>query len=592
MRSGCRVLLAKAAGASAAASIVALVPISVGAPSMFTASATATASSAAALVRVVPSSESGLSARVTPAAPAATQAPRTLPRDAQPQDTDPNGQTQFSGTYGSPLIAGCTWATWVPDCSNLSVYGNGSSFGDSACGPPNGCTFGPEFQCTELAQRYAHYAFGEPDTWWGYGGGAASSFWTAGPKLPVPLQQFPNGGAVLPQQGDIIVFAPGWIGSYWDAPGHVAVVTGVDIAHGYVYIVEENGSPTGASRLTLNGTTVTGNGFTPTIGWLRDTGAGHPERLVSAGVAGRPVAVSVSPGVSEVVWRGADARLGVLVDNNGSTARLFSSDLPANMASDPAAVALPNGTVDVFWQSTTGELWLASSASRYRAQDLGVGGLASAPHAAASSSGLVAVTWTGSDGTLWNTVLSGTARTHATSTGDGGLASAPSPVYMDSGTLAVFWRGADGSLWWDLNGGAGWQGEQSLGNGPLASDPQPISPQAGAVDVFWLGSDSRAWQASYSGGAWSPAGAISGPGIVDTPYPLNLGHGSFSVFLRTSAASLAVATFDPSAGWLGPATLGDGPVGSSPTGSMTATTGAVDLFWKGSDGGLWDASAW
>ncbi len=73
-----------------------------------------------------------------------------------------------TGTYGAPLIDGCSWATWVSRCSNLTVYGNGSSFDDSGCGAPNGCTFGPEFQCTELAQRYAYYAWGEPATWDGY----------------------------------------------------------------------------------------------------------------------------------------------------------------------------------------------------------------------------------------------------------------------------------------------------------------------------------------------------------------------------------------------------------------------------------------
>ncbi|HWF58522.1 MAG TPA: hypothetical protein VG520_09225, partial [Candidatus Dormibacteraeota bacterium] len=47
-----------------------------------------------------------------------------------------------TGTYGAPLISGCSWATWVARCSNLTVYGNGSSFDNSGCGAPNGCTFG------------------------------------------------------------------------------------------------------------------------------------------------------------------------------------------------------------------------------------------------------------------------------------------------------------------------------------------------------------------------------------------------------------------------------------------------------------------
>ena len=175
-----------------------------------------------------------------------------------------------SGTYGAPLLDGCQWATWVARCQNLTVYGNGNSFDNSACGPPNGCTFGPEFQCTELAQRYAYYAWNEPANWYGYGGnnGAAYQFWDAAPALPIPLQRFAQGGGVPPQQGDLLIFGPGWLGTYWDGNGHVAVVSGV--GSNYVDIVQENGTASGRDRLTLSGTTVLVNGYTPVIGWLHN----------------------------------------------------------------------------------------------------------------------------------------------------------------------------------------------------------------------------------------------------------------------------------------------------------------------------------
>ena len=63
-------------------------------------------------------------------------------------------------------------------------------FNDVGCGTPFGCEFGPEFQCTQLALRYAYYAWGEPANW---GAGAAYGMWTTGPNLPIPLQQFANG---------------------------------------------------------------------------------------------------------------------------------------------------------------------------------------------------------------------------------------------------------------------------------------------------------------------------------------------------------------------------------------------------------------
>jgi hypothetical protein len=192
--------------------------------------------------------------------------------------------------YGAPLINGCTWATWVSQCSNLTVYGNGNSFSNSGCGPPNGCTFGPEFQCTELAQRYAYYAWGEPAVWDGYAGanGSAAQMWNAGPALPVPLQQLPQGGGVAPQQGDLLVFGPGWLGNYYDANGHVAVVSSV--SSGSIGIVQENGTPSGSDLLGLNGSTVSASGYTPVIGWLRvgtppSFTASSPPGVVPAGTS-------------------------------------------------------------------------------------------------------------------------------------------------------------------------------------------------------------------------------------------------------------------------------------------------------------------
>ena len=578
---------------SVAAGAAALIPVVAMAPTLpVTASL---AAPAAPLVTQLDESAALVTAqRVSPPSTPAT-APQVTQsvRHSLVLDSGPTPMlSQFSGPYGGELIPGCSWATWVPNCSNLTVYGNGSSFGDTGCGPPNGCTFGPEFQCTELAQRYAHYAFGEPDTWWAYGAGAAYSFWDAGPKLPVPLQQFPNGGGVLPQQGDIIVFAPGWIGSYWDPDGHVAVVTGVDVAAGYVSIVEENGSSTGANRLNLSGTSVSHVGYTPTLGWLRDTGASHAQRLVAGGVAGRPQAVSLSPGQSEIAWRGADNRLGIALDDGGHVARLWPAYLPANMASDPAVVALPNGGVEVFWRSDANELWMAASFTRYHAQDLGVGGLGSAPHAAVSGGGVVAVTWTAGGG-LWSMELAGAAaRTRPAPTGDSALNHDAYPVFVDSATLAVFWRGADGNLWWDEEAGAAWRGAESLGNGPLASDPQPVATTPGSLAVVWLGVDSRAYQVSFSAGAWAGAGAVSDPGVTQTPYPAMNGSGVLSVFLDGAAANLAVATYFPDSGWLGPAQLGDGPMASAPTAALDSTPGTLDVFWQGADGGLWTDSAW
>ena len=152
-----------------------------------------------------------------------------------------------TGNYGAPLISGCTWATWVTNCQNLTAYGNGSGFNNVGCGPPNGCAFGPEFQCEELADRYAYYAWGEPANWYPYGAvGGASTMWQAAPNLPIPLAQYANGAGTPPMQGDLMIFAPGWLGSYWDGSGHVAIVR--DVGPGYVDMVEQNATSSGTDR--------------------------------------------------------------------------------------------------------------------------------------------------------------------------------------------------------------------------------------------------------------------------------------------------------------------------------------------------------
>src|SRR5439155_18375162 len=175
-------------------------------------------------------------------------------------------------------------------------------------GPPFGCTYGPEFQCTQLVQRYAHYAWGEPASWYGYGGvgGNAADMWTSGQSLPVPLQAFRNGGGAPPQRGDIMVFGPGWLGNFWDGAGHVAIV--LEVGSNYVRIVEQNATPTGVDRLALAGTLVTASGYTPVIGWLRNTVQARA-RVATANVAVTPQAVSERTGEMDVVWRGTDDRL-------------------------------------------------------------------------------------------------------------------------------------------------------------------------------------------------------------------------------------------------------------------------------------------
>lgn len=154
--------------------------------------------------------------------------------------------------YGSVIVPGSAWAGAAASLGDLNVYSNGSSFTGF-------------YQCTELVQRWASVAYSEPPQW---PAGSAADMWRVGPLLPVPFEQLPNGGGVMPRFGDILVFdvTPAF------SSGHVAVVTGV--GPGYVSIVEQNASWTGRANLPISGTYMPPRlgSNQPVIGWLRALG--------------------------------------------------------------------------------------------------------------------------------------------------------------------------------------------------------------------------------------------------------------------------------------------------------------------------------
>ena len=156
----------------------------------------------------------------------------------------------------------------------------------------------------ELAVRYAYYAWGEPTNWYAYGAtGGATPCGRRVPTCRSRSRSTRNGAGTPPMQGDLMIFAPGWLGSYWDGSGHVAVVR--DVGPGYVDVVEENATSSGTDRFPLSGSRVTANGYTPLIGWLRETEQ-TPVELSASNVAGTPQSVSDQQGDMDVIWRGAD----------------------------------------------------------------------------------------------------------------------------------------------------------------------------------------------------------------------------------------------------------------------------------------------
>ena len=498
-----------------------------------------------------------------------------------------------TGNYGEPLIGGCAWATWVTNCQNLTAYGNGSSFNDVGCGTPFGCEFGSEFQCEELAQRYAYYAWGEPAIW---GGGSAYTMWGTGPTLPIPLQQFPNGAGVPPMQGDLIIFAPGWLGSYWDGSGHFAIVR--DVGPGYVDVVEQNATSSGTDRFPLNGSFVTANGYTPIIGWLRETEQA-PAELTASSVAGTPQSVSDQPGDIDVIWRGSDAKLhDIAYRHEAWQTQSVSAISPADVASDPAVVSPAAGQVDAFWEDSSGDLWQAQSQSGFFGaetwlppQELQVGTLAagSAPAAVSQAPGEMAVIWKGTDGELWVNTFAG-SWSGATPLNSGTVQGDPDAVATTSGTIGVVWRDTANNLWSDLGSGYGWLGAHKVGTGALASDPTVVTSGPGTVDAIWRTQAGSIWAAGVTANGGPAQVEIDSAVSMGQPAAAGTAASGVTVVMERVNGSLAAAIYDPENGWVGPEQLNQ--VTASPQLSAVNWYGnAVAAFWLGSGGSLWWSAA-
>jgi hypothetical protein len=587
-----RVALAALLAASASA-----IPLVGAGASVALAPAPAAARSVGAVVDLTGSAPR--TSTTTHAAPATTPgAPLGGPTHGAPTVTHGMLTALLAGTgsYGQPLISGCTWATWVTNCGNLTAYGNGSGFNNVGCGPPNGCTFGPEFQCEELADRYGYYAWGEPANWYPYGAnGGAHTMWQAGPNLPIPLTQYPNGSGTPPMQGDLMIFAPGWLGNYWDGSGHVAIVR--DVGPGYVDVVEQNATSSGTDRFPLNGSRVTANGYTPIIGWLRETEQ-TPVELAAGNVAGTPQSVSDQPGDMDVMWRGADSKLYDLAYRNQSWQTASPVNGVTNVASALAVVSPTPGQVDAFWEDATGNIWQVQSQTGFfgaeawsTPEELSVGPVApgSAPAAVSQAPGQLELFWKASDNTLWSETYNG-AWSAPMPLNSGAVTGNPDAVATSNGTIALVWRDTAGNLWTDLGASFGWFGAHEVGTGGLASDPTVVASGPGTVDAIWRTGSGSVWAAGVT-----PNG---GPAQVEVDSAVSMGRpaaagtaaSAVTVVMQRANGSLAAAIYNPSYGWVGPQQL-NRVLATSQLSAVSWYGNAVAAFWQGTGGSLWWSAA-
>jgi lysozyme len=130
----------------------------------------------------------------------------------------------------------------------------------------------------------------------------------------------------------------------------------------------------------------------------------------------------------------------------------------------------------------------------------------------------------------------------------------------------------------------------------VGGTPQTVSDQPGDINVLWRGTNNHLWSLGFRNGTWGTASAdISAAGgtvaaMVSDPSVVSAGAGRIDAFWEGEDHNLWYSAF--TGGWFGsgtwsaPTSLGLGPLGSLPR-AVSPALGLIDVFWKGSDGGLW-----
>lgn len=352
----------------------------------------------------------------------------------------------------------------APGGANVSCDRVPTNFNATGCAPGGATSdgFGLTFQCVELVQRFAAWAFGDrPDSWHGN----APDLWLSGDH-PSDFVPVPNGASTPPIPGDIVVWgATDRQGHPWPAgpqgwhDGHTAVIAAVTATQ--VTIVEQNalwGSrnvpsetfalshvngmwllsssrhpithlpAAGASRALygwLHSRRNTGRfGYNGAIGGSAGGSAATPTPVVrgtphtttgptsTAGLPSLAPAVAVTAGgtLADLTWS-APSAAGDALDAAAApsaVARDLGAPAAAPLASDqtPAVVALAGGDRYVFARGQDGHLYVAHTGPNLFGvawSDLGAppGASLVGGVAATSFADGVAIAAESGDGTLW-----------------------------------------------------------------------------------------------------------------------------------------------------------------------------------------------
>jgi lysozyme len=142
----------------------------------------------------------------------------------------------------------------------------------------------------------------------------------------------------------------------------------------------------------------------------------------------------------------------------------------------------------------------------------------------------------------------------------------------------------------------GWPNPAALAATNVAGTPQTVSDRPGNIDVLWRGTDNHVWTLGYRNGTWGTraidvsAAAGTAGALTTDPTVVSSGPGRIDAFWAGADGNLWQSTYTP--GWFGagswsaPQSLSLGPLGSAPE-AASPGPGLIDVFWKGSGGGVW-----
>jgi hypothetical protein len=124
----------------------------------------------------------------------------------------------------------------------------------------------------------------------------------------------------------------------------------------------------------------------------------------------------------------------------------------------------------------------------------------------------------------------------------------------------VFWRGTDGTLehtYYTPRGN--WHAPNDLG-GDLPTTAAPLSAvtsKPGTVDVFWQGTDGNLWHAyTTAGRPWHTAASLGMGPLGSTPFATSQPDGTENAFWRGTSDGHLWHAYYNSSGWHGPQDLG------------------------------------